>query len=215
MDVVSLGAPCHAFAWRVGPGLVGMLTSFARFFHVRCLPMSATDAPQDNHSRFLALFVREQEDLRAFIGSAVRDGDAIDDIIQETAQVLWRKFPDYDPSRPFGAWARGIAGVEIHRYRERNRRIPVLFSPEAIAAIETVWEEARPATTRIDVLQACLDQVPEAQRSLLTMRYQDDLEIPEIARRVGRNVEAVTKILQRLRVALAECVRRQLAAEGL
>jgi RNA polymerase sigma-70 factor (ECF subfamily) len=169
----------------------------------------------DDHERFMSLFLKSQDDLRAYIGSQVRDWTAIDDIVQETAAVLWRKFAEYDPARPFGAWARGIAGFEIRKHRERSGRIPALLSPAAIAAIEAAWdEEPAPAVPRLDALARCLERVRPDTRAILDLRYRDGLELTEIAARCGRGTEAVAKLLQRLRAALGDCVRRQMEAQG-
>src|SRR6185503_10827711 len=64
------------------------------------------DARQE---RFLALFLPEQGTVRAFIRSVVWDRGHCEDLFQEVALVLWRELDRYDPKRPFGAWARGVA----------------------------------------------------------------------------------------------------------
>jgi len=167
------------------------------------------------HDHFLTLFMRHQDDLRAFVGSIISDWTAVDDIMQETAAVLWRKFAEYDPTRSFGGWARGVAAVEIRRHRGRSARVPLLMSPEAIAAIDAVWDDgAEPVAPRLEALARCLERVGREPREILAWRYRDGLELHDVAARSGRGTEAVGKMLQRLREALGECVRRQLAAEG-
>lgn len=174
--------------------------------------MPATD---DLHQRFMGLFLRHQDDIRAFVGSVVRDWNAVDDIMQETAVVLWQKFGDYDPTRSFGAWARGIAGFEIRKHRDRLGRVPALLSPEAIAAIDAVWDEtSTPSSPRLAALSRCLERVDPAARTMLALRYRDGLEIEAVAGRVGRGIEAVGKAMQRLRSALGDCVERHLSVEG-
>ncbi len=169
----------------------------------------------DQHQRFLALFLRHQDDLRAFIGSVVRDWTAVDDIVQETAAVAWRKFTEFDQTRSFGAWLRGIASFEIRKHRERGARVPTLLSPEAIAAIDVVWEDdSSPASSRLEALSHCLERVESQSRTILAWRYRDGLDIDAVAKRCGRRSEAVGKMLQRLRAALATCVARQLAEGG-
>lgn len=169
----------------------------------------------DPQQRFLSLFLRHQDDLRAFVGSVLRDWTAVDDVVQETAAVLWRKFAEYDESRSFGAWARGIAAFEIRKHRERCGRMPALLSPEAIAAIDAAWEAEEPVGgQRLDALARCLERVPEAGRALFALRYREGLELDAVAARSGRGIEAVGKALQRLRAGLGDCVSRQLAGEG-
>jgi putative ABC transport system ATP-binding protein len=56
-----------------------------------------------------AILVREQsERLLAYLRASV-PASSVDDIFQETVLVAWRRLGDYDRSRPFGAWMRGIA----------------------------------------------------------------------------------------------------------
>lgn len=169
----------------------------------------------DDQQRFMGLFLRHQDDIRAFVGSVVRDWTAVDDILQETAAVLWRKFAEYDPERSFGAWARGIAVFEIRKHHARRVRVPTLLSPEAMAAIDAVWEEeAEPASPRLQALARCLERVDARTRAIIALRYRDGLELDAVAERSGRGAEAVGKLLQRVRAALGDCVRRQLSAEG-
>jgi len=71
--------------------------------------------------RFLPLFLACPNDLRAFIGAMVRDPALREDLFQEVSMVLWRKFDSYDLTRPFGAWARGIAARRFWNASARNR----------------------------------------------------------------------------------------------
>src|SRR4051812_31335152 len=70
--------------------------------------------------RFMELFLRHQDDLRAFLGAMVRDPHARADLFQDVALTLWNRIDTYDPDRPFGAWARGIAAKKVLQLRERS-----------------------------------------------------------------------------------------------
>ena len=55
-----------------------------------------------------AILVREHADrLLAYLRATV-PASSVDDLFQETVLVAWRRLPDYDRARPFGAWLRGI-----------------------------------------------------------------------------------------------------------
>ena len=83
----------------------------------------------DRHEQFLRLFLTHQADVRAFIGSLVRDAHAREDLFQEAALVCWRDFGRYDPARSFGAWARGIAANKVKQWWARAKRGPAAFPP--------------------------------------------------------------------------------------
>ena len=58
-------------------------------------------------SDFLHFFSKAETDLRAFIGSVIRDPHAREDIFQEVSRTLWEKFDDYDLSRSFRGMGEG------------------------------------------------------------------------------------------------------------
>ena len=165
----------------------------------------------DAHARFLALFLRHQADLRAFLGSVLRDRAAAEDLFQETALVLWQKFAEYDPARPFGAWARGIATNKV--LQERAKRIPLAFSPAAVRAVAEAFDRA-PEEADLAPLRDCVSRLPEKSRRLLALRYGEALSLAEIARRAGGTLDAVHKALSRAREAVERCLRGKAASEG-
>jgi RNA polymerase sigma-70 factor (ECF subfamily) len=169
-------------------------------------------APEE---QFLRLFLQHQSDVRAFIGSLVRDPHARDDLFQEVALICWRDFDGYDPGRSFGAWARGIAANKVKQWWERSRRAPRAFSPHTVAAILEAFDRTESeAPAKLDALRACVDELPAKARRLLADRYQLLLKPGEIAKRLKTTRDAVYKALARTRIRLRECIRRRLAWQG-
>jgi RNA polymerase sigma-70 factor (ECF subfamily) len=169
----------------------------------------------DRHEEFLRLFLKHQADVRAFIGSLVRDRHAREDVFQEVALVLWQEFARYDPNRSFGAWARGIAAKKLLQRWERVGRAPVSLAPEAIQAVLEAYDRTEDtASARAEALQECLERLPEKSRRLLALRYEQSLKLSQIAQHLNATLDAVHKALSRLRTRLQRCVERRLAAEG-
>lgn len=165
----------------------------------------------DRHAQFLALFVPCQANLRAFVRSLVWDRARCDDVLQEAALVLWREFERYDPSRPFGAWARGVTAKIILKHAARDRRAPVPFSLEAIDVLQTafsVFDDAGSAEEA--ALSDCLQRLPDRSRVLVQLRYGHVLQLSDIAARVKSTPDAIQKALVRIRAALQACIERQL-----
>jgi len=168
--------------------------------------------PMDRQEKFLRLFLKHQGDLRAFIGSLVRDPNVRDDVFQEVALIAWRDFERFDPERSFGAWARGIAANKIKQMWERSSRAPVPFAPQTIDAIRSAFDESEAeASPRLDALRACLEELPKKARRLLSYRYQLKLTPREIANRIEATRDAVYKALARTRMRLQDCIRRRMA----
>jgi len=163
---------------------------------------------------FLKTLLAHEADLRAFIGSLVRDLHARDDVFQEVAVALWQQAEQYDAARSFGAWARGIAANKILQRRHQDQRFPVVFSPETIQAVLDAFDRTEEtAPGRHDALAECLKRLPLEPRRLLAMRYEEGLGVDQIAERVNRTVDAVYRALSRIRAALEACIRRRLAVQ--
>jgi RNA polymerase sigma-70 factor (ECF subfamily) len=174
------------------------------------------DCCMDPHDEFLPLFLRHQGELRAFIGSVVRDRSVRDDVLQETALVLWREFERYDRARSFGGWARGIASRLLLKRLEQLGRQPFLLPPEAIAEVQNAFDRlGDEADARREGLERCLEDLPEKSRGLLALRYEQGLSLSQIAERIETSMDAAHKTLSRIRAKLQECVERRLrSAEG-
>src|SRR5262249_47570320 len=146
------------------------------------------------------------------VGSIVRDPHECDDLFQETALTLWKEFARYDRSRPFGAWARGIAAMKLMQRWDRTKRRPVVLSPEAIQAVASAFDRSEvPASRQAEALDKCLDQLPEKSRRLLAMRYEQSLKVDEIAQELQATLDSVYQSLSRLRARLQDCINRRLA----
>lgn len=171
--------------------------------------------PMTEHEVFLTQFLRCEADLRAFIGAMVRDVHAREDVFQEVALTLWRHFSRYDSSRPFGAWARGVAANKLlERYRG-DRRLPMVLSPAAILKLAEAADrrESHPAPG-FEALEHCLGKLPEKSRHLLTLRYSRAQPLAAIAAEFRATQAAVYQALSRLRRRLQVCMQRFLAAHA-
>jgi RNA polymerase sigma-70 factor, ECF subfamily len=173
------------------------------------------DARQE---RFLALFLPEQGTVRAFIRSIVWNRATCEDLFQEVALVLWRELDRYDPARPFGAWARGVAAKTVLKSMRQATRVPTALSAEAMQALEAAFDQLafeetqRPASRQEDALRHCIERLPAKSQTLVRLRYQESLKVDEIATRVAGSTEAIQKALSRLREKLQKCVERRLGA---
>lgn len=174
----------------------------------------------DPQEEYLKLLFGCELEIRAFIGSIVRGPHDRDDLFQEVALILWKKFPEFDRSKPFGAWARGIAAVKLMQRWDQTRRQPVVLSPEAIQAVCRAFDRSESdrsessASHKAEALEHCLNQLPEKSRRLLELRYERSLKTEQIAQEMQATLDAVYQSLSRLRTRLQDCVKRRLAAQG-
>lgn len=166
-----------------------------------------------DHDHFLPLFLAAQPDLRAFIGAAIRDAVTREDVFQEVAMILWKKFELYDPARPFGAWARGIASRKILEDRRLRARLPESCTPETLEALSCGFAQEEAAASALDREQAlnyCLEILPERSARFIQDRYHEKKAVEVMALDAGLSAEALYQVLSRLRRQLRECVQRRL-----
>ena len=162
------------------------------------------------------VLVREHGDallasIRATAGAAHAD-----DIFQDTVLVAWRRLADYDRTRPFGPWLRGIARMIALEYATRRGRIR-LASPEVMEEVEqdlraferwtgSAAEIAMSFRERLTALDDCLARLPANYAQAVQSAYRDSLTLANIARASGEHEETIKKRLQRARALLAECL---------
>jgi RNA polymerase sigma-70 factor (ECF subfamily) len=182
------------------------LTISARF------PTVSPTVPEQESDQFGRLFIGAQREILRYILALVPDIDDAHEILQETAVDLWRKFDRYDTAHPFAPWACRFAFRCVLKHREQQARQPKCLSIELLAQVAT--ERAIKdgfAEERRRALEACLQQLCEADRLVVEHRYLLQMPVEQIARITGRNPDTLYKTLERTRRRLFECVKCRLS----
>ncbi len=165
---------------------------------------------------FLRLLGKHERGLAAYVHALVARPEDADDLLQEAKLVMWRQFDRFESGTNFVAWARRIALHQILNYRRSQKR--KTDSPVDPAFIEAVAAEIdrRPEhfERRSEALRECLRRLPLAHRQTIVLRYFEECDVAEIARRTERTEGAVYRLLSRIRQTLNDCVSRRLAASS-
>lgn len=168
-----------------------------------------------DHERFTRCWTQAQPAIAGYITAVVGDPHTADDVLQDVAVALLRTFPEYDPARPFIAWAMGIAKMQILSSRRDRARAAARLGDATATTLASDWEALLPeADARGRALAACVERLDRRGRELVALRYRDALEPQAIAARLGTTSGAVRTALARLRSALHDCIGRRLAANG-
>ena len=169
----------------------------------------------DDYSEFIRLWTRCQPEVRRYVFILVpRPADA-EDILQDTLTTLWEKFKDYDPERPFFAWAVGFAHLEVLKWRQRQSRDRLIFSDALLDSLEkTISEESPLLELRRHALDRCLGQLDERGRKLLPERYGRHGAIKELALKEGVSVDRLYYAISKLRGLLLACIDKTMRKEG-
>jgi RNA polymerase sigma-70 factor (ECF subfamily) len=162
-------------------------------------------------SQFLKHYLPAQRVLRAYLHAATGDVNETDDLLQDVSNVLWEKFDRYDETRPFAAWALGIARLQVLKWRQSRSRARRILSEQAVgeladAAIELAEEpDDRPA-----LMAGCMSSLQTRARKVLEMKYAQGMAIKQIADALGYQVGAIEMALVRARRALRDCIERKM-----
>jgi RNA polymerase sigma-70 factor (ECF subfamily) len=159
--------------------------------------------------------MRHQEDLLRFVLPLVggRLSDA-EDVVQEAAIALWRKFERYDPDRPFLAWAKQFVQYEALMHARRQSRYTFL-TEELINSLSVRQDEMEEEKRRrLIVLDRCLTKLSPEDLALVERRYAErSVTVGQLAETMGTAANVLYKSLARIRRALALCVIRELTTD--
>jgi len=159
-----------------------------------------TDPDGQRYEAFVRQFVARESRLRAFLRALLPSWEDVDDALQETSIIAWRKFAQFEA---------------LKQLRSRARS-PLVFSDDVLDLLaDEGAEETEQLEAERRALAFCLDQLPSAQRELLERSYQPGARLHEVAAQAGRTAAAFYKVIQRLRAALLDCAQRRLRAEGI
>jgi RNA polymerase sigma-70 factor, ECF subfamily len=165
---------------------------------------------------FLALFLKAQGRIFAYILALLPHRADAEDVMQEVSMFMWNKFDERNPPGDFVAWGCRIAYFRIKEYRRAHRRHRVTFSDEILEQLSGIMVEETTALRldeRYEALSDCLGKLGRRDRELLVERLKEGATALSTAERIGRSADAVYKAMAKVRRALYDCVERTLAAE--
>ncbi len=171
--------------------------------------------PAAAQQRFLSLFLRSEREIFRYVAALIPNVEDAEDIVQQTALVLWEKFDAYDPSQPFTPWACRFALNKARHWLERRQRWRALLENGLAEELAQRREELRPEwDSRLRHLEGCVGKLPEEQSSLIEGYYYRRDDVEKLAANFGRSVAATYKMLQRVRLILQACVENAAKPEG-
>ncbi len=169
-------------------------------------------ANADSHALFLRLYTRHQHRIMAYIFTLVANRADAEDLLQETAVVLWEKFDSFQPGTDFVAWACRVAFLKVLNHRRRSARADLLLEDDLLEAVAGRAIELAPQLDRRrEALEECMKRLSERDRRMILARYEPGGGVQRAAEASGRSLEAAYKALYRIRKALFDCVTLRIA----
>lgn len=174
------------------------------------MPDHTPQSSPDRTAQFLELLNANDRALSLYVyGLVPRDSEA-EDLLQQTKMLLWKHFDDFTLGTNFLAWARKTAFHQVLTYRRKKKRQHLPLEEKTLEALgAAVSDLAENGTARHEALRACVSRLPTEHQQLVRLRYFQEMEIADIAKKVERTEAAVYRALSRVRMALMECVKKQ------
>lgn len=168
-----------------------------------------SDRDNTSRTRLTLLWTQSQPIVMTFIRSMVANLDDAEDVLQQTAYDIATNFDEYDPERPFTAWAIGIAKYKVLAYRRDSGRSREVFNNDALEQIASAYTDHSDALSEnARALNHCMEKLSDKARTLVELRYSQGLKPASIADQIGTSPSTVSNALSRTRESLRTCIRR-------
>ena len=167
----------------------------------------------DRKERFIRRLTENQYGLFAYLAALIGDVDEVNNVLQETNLVLWRRSADFAEGTDFRAWARKIAHIQVLAYLRDKKRDRLLFDEDLLGQVAERPAPAGDDEARRAALRHCLSELPDNLRLLISQRYSEGRSIKDLTERLGKTENAVKVTLTRVRQKLMLCIKKKIAAE--
>jgi RNA polymerase sigma-70 factor (ECF subfamily) len=154
--------------------------------------------------------------LRHFLLTLTSNPDDAEDVLQDTYEVAWRRFSDFQRGTNFYHWVAKIGfnlSRNFNRKRRKNRGMGL--SDEVLLELARVDSGNHELLEmREQYLPECLGQLRIVDQALLLDSYRDEHPRPDLAKRYAMREDTLHKRLFRLRKRLYNCINSKLGFEG-
>ena len=165
---------------------------------------------------------RYKRGIASFIGASVRQPSDVADLTQETFLRAYAHLGTFNPDLGrFSTWLYHIARNVVRTFLGRSLRRPTAAElPTERTLEETLEDGSREADPLSGVLRAeaesevraALAELPERTRTVLALRFYDNMDYQSIASTMGLSLGNVKTLIHRGKLALAQRMREREAA---
>jgi RNA polymerase sigma-70 factor (ECF subfamily) len=154
-----------------------------------------------------SLLARYQNRLYRYLLRMVRQPAEAEDLFQQTWLRVAEKIQSYDQRRNFEAWlftlARNLAIDHLRRVRPESLDEPAGHDASGESAAARLVSHETPALDRVlarersSRLADAMEMLPVIQREVLTLRFEEEMKLEEIAEILGAPLSTVKTRLRR------------------
>ena len=161
---------------------------------------------------FFRLYNAAQQRIYAYLLMMVHNHSDADDLLQETASVLWERYEDYDKGKSFAAWGVGIARNKALDFMKSKGNSRASFNSDFYDKISQIeGAEADNVNERSNALRNCIGKLSVQNQMIVHYRFEKGLTVKKMSQESGDSADKIYKRLSRIYSALRDCVSRTLA----
>jgi RNA polymerase sigma-70 factor (ECF subfamily) len=153
----------------------------------------------EDYQLFIKLYLANERRIYGYVRALIPSWTDVDDIIQETASVMWSKFNQFEKGTNFPAWALKIAHLQVLNYCKIRKKDRLCFNDSVLESI---------AHKSLSDVQNT-DQSNEL--SLIQMRYEPGGSTKSVSQQTGKNLHVLYRHLNKIHAKLLMCIRRTMA----
>jgi RNA polymerase sigma factor (sigma-70 family) len=168
----------------------------------RCDPSLVEAARGGDSAALVALIAAAQPDIRRYAARTCRAAD-IDDAVQETLLLLYRRVGTLRAVTSFSAWLFAVARRACLRLLRRSTGMADTPADD----VEMRLAHLAPEDIRIDLSRA-IQSLPDHYREVILLRDIEELSIDEIAEVLALTRESVKARIHRARLMIREYLIR-------
>jgi len=168
----------------------------------RCDPLLIEAARGGDTEALVSLIAIAQPDIRRYAARNCRAAD-IDDAVQETLLLLYRRLGTLRVATSFSAWLFAVARRACLRLLRRSAGMADGSADDA----EMRLVHLKPEDIRLDLSRA-IQSLPDHYREVIPLRDIEELSIDEIAEALALTRESVKARIHRARLMIREYLIR-------
>lgn len=165
-------------------------------------------------SDFDRLFVLNEKAFRYYARTLLPHWDAVDEVLQLSSLIMWKKIEQVDSDDGFRVWGKCIVRFEAQKYCRTRARDLHVFDPDLLALLEKHQDEDSPEPDLdrdLAALESCMKRLGDANRKLVLAPYRGHGVLTQLAEASGRTRNSLYKQIRRLRTKLESCVTMELS----
>ncbi|MEO0476334.1 MAG: sigma-70 family RNA polymerase sigma factor [Planctomycetota bacterium] len=160
------------------------------------------------------VLIQQRAELIGYAWLVVGDPDLAEDVFQEVSVAVIRKADEIQDADHLKGWLYEAIRLQGLKARRDKGRRAQLLSHDVLETLAKSQSDPEADSAQQVALRECVNRLQGVTRSILELRYGQNLKPAAIAKATGKNIQTIYKTITRAHTALRSCVKERLAGKG-